>query len=197
MNLELTTRKPYLPKLYYNPTKTCQGTPRPEKSTYTTKLYHNPTTTNQGICRPKQKHTLLGFIAIVPKLVKDSLGPKQASMPTHFFTNTMRNFLVSTLRLYHNLAITSQGVPRPLGMYLRPPHLVPKPYGNSKLNEMKEPHHTTVIWKWKGKAETTATPRKPHANESNRAKYSHACTMHAKDSKGIIHETQYLQVIPL
>jgi len=82
-------------------------------------------------------------------------------------------------------------------MYLRPPHSVPKPYGNPKLKEMKEHHHTMVIWKWKGKAETIATPRKSHANENNTTKYSHACTMHAKTSKGIIHETRYLQVIPL
>jgi len=107
MNVELTTKKPYFPKLYYNPTKTRQGTPRPETSTYSTRLYHNPTMISQGICRPKKKHTLLGFIAIMPKLVKDSLGPKQASMPPYFFTNTMRNFLISTLKLYHDPVITS------------------------------------------------------------------------------------------
>jgi len=56
---------------------------------------------------------------------------------------------MSTLMLYCNLAKTIQGIPRPLVIFLRPPHLVPKAYGNLKLNRVKEPHHTMDIQKWK------------------------------------------------
>ena len=89
--------------------------------------------------------------------------------------------------MYH--AITGQGIPRPLGAFLRPPHLVSKSSDNPKLRKMKEPHHLTSIWKLKCKAEMTLTPGKTHANENKRIKYTHACTMHAKNSKEIIHAT--------
>lgn len=62
---------------------------------------------------------------------------------------------------------------------------------------MNEPHHTMVIQKWKHKAQTTVTPRKPDTNDIKGTKYTHACTMHPKTSKEIIHETRYLQVILL
>jgi len=68
-------------------------------------------------------------------------------MPPDFFTNTLRNFLVSTLRLYYNPAKTGQGIPRTLGIFPRPSHLIPKPFGNLKLNQVKESHHTMAIWK--------------------------------------------------
>jgi len=144
---------------------------------------------SQGICSPKQKHTLPRFTTISPKLVKDSLGRKQAFMPPYFFTNTLRNFLVSTLMVYHNPTKTGQGITRPLGIFLRPPHSVPKPSENPKLNPIKEPHHTMTIWKWQVKVETTITLGKTHANDNKRTKNTHACTMHAKNIKEIIHAT--------
>jgi len=100
--------------------------------------------------------------------------------------------MLYTLELFCNPAKTSQGIPRPLGIFLRPPHLVPKSYDHPKLNQMKEPHYTMAIQKWKGKAKTIVTIGKTHANESERTKYTHACTMHAKTSKEIIHATRYL-----
>jgi len=38
-------------------------------------------------------------------------------------------------------AITSQGIPMPLGIFLRPPHLDPKSPGNPKLKLIKVPSH--------------------------------------------------------
>jgi len=104
-------------------------------------------------------------------------------MPPYFLTNTLRDFHVSTLKPYHILAKTGQGIPRPLVIFLRPPHPVPKPSDNSKAQSMKEPHHTMAIWKWKGKDETTVTPGKTHAKYKKTTKYTHACTMHAKTRK--------------
>jgi len=105
-------------------------------------LYYNLAITGQEIPSPKKKHTLLGFTTTLPKLVKGSLGPKQAWMPPDFFTNILMNFPISILRIYQNPTITSQGIPRPLGIFPRPPHSVEKPSENPKLNPMKEPHHT-------------------------------------------------------
>jgi len=61
---------------------------------------------------------------------------------------------------------------------------------------MKEPHHIMVIWKWKGKGKTNVTPKKFHANERRKTKYTHAYTMHAKTSQGIIHTSRYLKSNP-
>jgi len=57
-----------------------------------------------------------------------------------------------------------------LGIFLRPPHPIPKPFGNPKLNKKEEPHHTMAIQKWLRKVETTITPRKIHANDRKRTK---------------------------
>jgi len=118
----------------------------------------------------KQEHIILGFTAIPPKLVKGSLAPKQAWMPSNFFTNTLRNLPVSTLGIYRNPAKTNQRIPRPLRIFLRPPHPFPKPSINPKLDQKKEPHHTMVIWKWQGKVETIVTRGKTHVNDSKRNK---------------------------
>ena len=45
----------------------------------------------------------------------------------------------------------------------------------------------------KAKVETTVPPRKKHANDNKITKYTHVCTMHAKNRKEIIHATRYLQ----
>jgi len=68
-----------------------------------------------------------------------------------------------------------------LGIFLRPPHPIPKPFGNPKLKKMKEPHHTMAIRKWKGEVETTIAPSKTHVNDNKTNKYTHACTMHAQN----------------
>jgi len=39
------------------------------------------------------------------------------------------------------LAITSQGIPRPLGIFMRPPHPEPKNSSNPKLKLRKFPSH--------------------------------------------------------
>lgn len=67
-----------------------------------------------------------------------------------------------------------------VGIFLRPPHPVLKPFDNPKLNQIKEFHHTMVIQKWKGKVETTITLSKTLANDSKRIKYTHECTMHSE-----------------
>ena len=64
-----------------------------------------------------------------------------------------------------------------MGIFLRPPHPVPKPSSNQKLNQIKEPHHTMAIQKWQGKVETIVTPGKTHARGSNRTKYTHNRTI--------------------
>ena len=81
-------------------------------------------------------------IVIPPKWVKISQCPKQVWMPQSFITNTSRNFLVSTHLLRASWRL-NQLHPQPLGVFLRQPHPVPKPWGNPKLNWEKNP---TTRW---------------------------------------------------
>jgi len=62
---------------------------------------------------------------------------------------------------------------------MRPPHPVPKPSSNPKLNQKKESHHTMAIWKLQDRVKTTVTPEKTHSNDNKRTKYTNACTMHS------------------
>ena len=112
------------------PTIISQGISRLETLTYTTRIYYNPTIISQRIPRPNNKHTLPRFTAIPPKTVKGSLGPKQAWIPSYFFTNTLRNFPISTLRLSHVSCHYQLRYSESLGIFLRLPHSIPKPSDN-------------------------------------------------------------------
>jgi len=46
---------------------------------------------------------------------------------------------VSIVKLYHNPVKIDQGIPIPLGIFLRPPHPIPKPSDNPKINQIKNP----------------------------------------------------------
>jgi len=73
-------------------------------------------------------------------------GPKQAQMPQSFFNNTLRNLLVSTLRLYRNPAKTSERITRPYGNFPKTTSMSSKNHLAIKnLNQIKEPHHTMAI----------------------------------------------------
>jgi len=53
-----------------------------------------------------------------------------------------------------------------LGIFLRPPHPVPKPSNNPKLNQEKNPITPWLSKKYQGKVETIIKTNKTHANDS-------------------------------
>lgn len=73
-------------------------------------------------------------------------------------------------------AKTSQGIPRPLDIFLRPPlPQILKPSGNSKAqNQESNPITPCLFGKRKGKAESTIINWQNHATDIKRTIYQHA-----------------------
>lgn len=109
--------------------------------------------------RPDQGHTPLGFT--VYHAIHQSM--------------ILRHTKVHKIRLYRNPTFSSLGIPRPCALLQRPPHLVSKPSDNPAQTNTREPTTSWLYGNGKVSLKNIVTPRKSHANDNKRMKYTHAC----------------------